>query len=203
MRYSQCTSHPSTRYPFYRWVGWCICDVFSSWSAIQHWVIIPKTLPLEPPGHPHPPASTCTHARTHAQQKPKCLAATRVMRTWQSQDTCAPSRYCVPVLRSLLEAGKELTGALTVSLTAGVGTEVPPMPLVIDETQPVYYGPQYKTRYPFYRWVGWSTCDVVVMFFSSCSGVRGNVLWVISPILYQLNQQGTHPPTHPPTHTHT
>ena len=42
--------------------------------------------------------------------------------------------------------------------------------------------------------VGWS--DV---FFSSCSGIRTSVLWVINPRLYQLNHQGTH--TH--THTHT
>ena len=46
-------------------------------------------------------------------------------RTWRSQDTCAPSRYCVPVLRSLLETGKELAGAPTVSRTAGVGTRSP------------------------------------------------------------------------------
>ena len=36
--------------------------------------------------------------------------------------------------------------------------EVPPTPLVINETQPVCFALQYKTRYPFYRWVGWSTC---------------------------------------------
>ena len=60
-----------------------------------------------------------------------------------------------------VEPGKELTGEPTVSLTAGMGTKVPPMPLVINETQPVYFALQYKTRYPFYRWVGWST----VMFF--------------------------------------
>ena len=29
------------------------------------------------------------------------------------------------------------------------------VPLVNAETQPVRFAPQYKTRYPFYRWVGW------------------------------------------------
>ena len=62
---------------------------------------------------------------------------------------------CVPVLRSLLEPGKELAGAPPVPLTTGVDTKVPPTPLVINETQPVYLAPQYKTRYLFYRWVGW------------------------------------------------
>ena len=47
-------------------------------------------------------------------------------------------------------------------LTAGVGTK----PVVISETQPVYFAPQYKTRYPFYRWVGW-WAGVLVMFFFS------------------------------------
>ena len=47
--------------------------------------------------------------------------------------------------------------------------EVPPMPLVINESQPVYFASQYKTRYPFYKWVG---CNgVLVMFFSSCSWI--------------------------------
>ena len=40
------------------------------------------------------------------------------------------------------------------------------------------------------------------MFFSSCSGIRTSVLWVINPRLYQLNHQGTHY-THTHTHTHT
>ena len=32
---------------------------------------------------------------------------------------------------------------------------VPPVPLAVCEAQPVHLAPQYKTRYPFYRWVGW------------------------------------------------
>ena len=30
---------------------------------------------------------------------------------------------------------------------------VPQVPLANNETQPVRFAPQYKTRYPFYRWV--------------------------------------------------
>ena len=56
------------------------------------------------------------------------------------------------------------------------------------------FAPQYKTRYPFYRLVGW-WAGVLVMFFSYCSGIQTSVLWVINPRLYQLNHKGTPPPT--------
>ena len=92
------------------------------------------------PLHIHMHAYTRTHAHTH-KAKAKCLATTRVTRTWRSQGTCAPSRYCVPVLRSLLEPGKELAGAPTVSLQVWA-PKVPPTPLVTtNETQPVYFAP--------------------------------------------------------------
>ena len=64
-------------------------------------------------------------------------------------------------------AGQGTPGAPTVSRTAGVGTR---SPTDINETQPVYFAPQYKTRYPFYRWVGW-WAGVLVMVFSSRSGI--------------------------------
>ena len=130
-QHSQCTLLPSTRtrYPFYRWVGWwagVLVMFFSSCSGIRTsvlWVINPRLYhAVKPPGHTH----THPHTHTHKKKsKAKCLAATRVTHTWRSQDTCAPSRYCVPVLRNLLEPGKELAGAPTAPLTAGVGTRSP------------------------------------------------------------------------------
>ena len=112
-----------------------------------------------------------THKYTQ-KQKAKHLAATKVTRTWQSQDTCAPSRYCVPVLRNLPEPGKKLAGAPTVSLTAGVGTRSPTDAFSDSmKTQPVYFAPQYKTRYPD----GWAE---YLRFFFLCSGIRTGVLWL-------------------------
>ena len=83
--------------------------------------------------------------------------------------------------------------------------EVPPTPLVINETQPVYFAPQYKTRYPFYRWVGW-WAGVLLMFFFvvflppalGFEPVSSSVFWVINP-----RQPPGHPHTHTHTHTHT
>ena len=75
----------------------------------------------------------------------------------------------MPVLRNLLEPGKELAGAPTVPLTAGVETRNPTDAFSENETQPVYFAPQYKTRYPFYRWVGW-WAGVLVMFFPPALG---------------------------------
>ena len=110
-------------------------------------------------------------SHTQSKSKAKCLAATRVTRTWRSQDTCAPSRYCVPVLCAISwsRAGNSQEYQLCLALQVWA-PEVPPTSLVINETQPVYFAPQYKTRHPFYRWVGWSTdctCDV---FFSPALG---------------------------------
>ena len=171
--------------------SWCSCD-------LHHLSI------LDPCHERAVDCMTDRQSNTHTKQKQKkqkakCLAATKVTRTWRSQDTCTQSGYCVPVLRNLLEPGKELAGAPTVALTAGVGTQSPTTPLVLNETQPVYFAPRYKTRYPFSRWVGWWACD----FFSSFSRIRTGVLWVISPRLYQLNHQGIDTHTHTHTHTHT
>ena len=139
------------------------------------------------PTHTHP-TPRHTHTHTHkSKKKAKFLATTRVTRTWQSQGTCAPSRYYVPVLRAISWSRARNSQEHQLCLALQVwAPEVPPTPLVTNETQPVYFAPQYKTRYPFYRWVGW-WAGVLVMFFSSRSGIRTSVLWVVSPRLYQLN----------------
>ena len=137
----------------------------------------------------------CTHA--HKAKKAKCLATTRITRTWQSQDNCALSRYCVPVLRNRLEPGKELAGAPTVPLTAGVGTRSPTNAFSDQwDTASVLCSP-VQDQVPILQMGG---LEYLWCVFSSCSGIRTSVLWVVIPRLYQLNHQGTH--THARTHTH-
>ena len=106
----------------------------------------------------------------------------------------------MPVLRSLLEPGKELAGALTVPLIAGVGTR---SPLVINETHPVYFAPQYKTRYPFYRWVGWSTCDVFFLLLWDSNQCPDCPLGYKPKALPPGHHTLTHSHTLTHTHTHT
>ena len=83
-----------------------------------------------------------SHTHTHkSKSKAKCLAATRVTRTWRSQDTCAPSRYgvlvlcwCCAVSWSRARNSQEDQLCLSPQVWA---PEVPPTPLVVNETQPV------------------------------------------------------------------
>ena len=73
-----------------------------------------------------------------------------------SQGTCALSRHYVPVRCNLLEPGQGARRSTDCTSHCRCGHPVvPPVPLAVREVQPVHFAPQYKTRYRFYRWVGW------------------------------------------------
>ena len=119
---------------------------------------------------------THTHTHIHKKQKSKasrCLL--QVTRSWTSQSTCALSRYDVPVLCALLEPGQGTRRRYQPCLPLPVWAPCSPTTTISGTMRPSRCAllPQYKTRYPFYRWVGWSTCDVFrCSFFSSCPGIR-------------------------------
>ena len=163
----------------------------------------PKTLSVEPPGHTH------THTHTRKSKASRCLL--QVTRSWTSQGTCALSRYDVPVLWALLESGQGTRRRYQPCLPLPVWAPCSPTTTISGTMRHSWCAllPQYKTRYPFYRWVGW-WAGVLVMFllffFPPALGfepVSSSVLWVINPGLYQLNHQGTHAHTHTHARTHT
>ena len=117
---------------------------------------------------------------------------------------------CQCCMRILLEPGKELTGAPTVSLTTGPvwAPKVPLTLLVICETQPVYFAPQYNTRYPFYRWEGWwASAEVLVMFFPLLwDSNRYPLGYMYKPktlLVKPSARSPTHPAARPPARTRT
>ena len=69
---------------------------------------------------------------------------------------------------------------------------VPQVPLVNNETQPVRFAPQYKTRYPFYRWVivvrvcccvcVWVGGMQVSFLRAPCPGSRSSTSVLCSPL---------------------
>ena len=119
-----------------------------------------------------------THVCTHKKAKAKPLAAGHVFLD-------KPGHLCIKQVRCAMcyehswspGSSQEVP---TMPPTAGVGTLCPTTTIS---------GTMRHSRYPFYRWVGWNTGDLFVVFSSSCST---SVLWVINPGLYQLNHQGTH-----------
>ena len=81
-------------------------------------------------------------------------------------------------------------------------TVVPP--LAVCETQPVHFAPQYKTRYPFYRWVGWLAGGTILIDrnFPPALGSNWRPLGY-EPKISPADHQGTHVHTYTYTRTHT
>ena len=82
----------------------------------------------------------------------------------------------------------------TVPPIAGVGIlEVPQLPLVDNETQPLC---STRPGHPFYRWVGW---NIMVLFDGkySCIGIRTQLTRLLG------KHASVEPPRHTHTHTHT
>ena len=128
------------------------------------------------------------------------------MRVWKPLCKCVCVCVClggstddVPVQHKLPKPNPNGQGArrryqLCLPLAVWV-LEVPQLPLVDNwDTASV----QYKTRYPFYRWVGW---NIMVLFDGkySCIGIRTQ----LTRLLGKLKHASVEPPRHTHTHTHT
>ena len=108
-----------------------------------------------------------------------------------SQGTCALSRHYVPVRCNLLEPGQGARRSTDCTSHCRCGHPVvPPVPLAVREVQPVHFAPQYKTRYRFYRWVGWRYY-FDKQKFPSCSGSENT-----------HTSSSSYTRTHPLTHSH-
>ena len=121
-------------------------------------------------------AGTRTHARTHTKQSKasRCLLQGHTFLV-KPGHLCTKQVRCAGAMQTP-GAGQGARRRTDCASHCRCGhAVVPQLPLVADETQPVCFAPQYKTRYPFYRWVGW-WAGVFMMFFSSCSGIRTGVL---------------------------